>query len=390
MIDRCKAFFSRPFWSDHRTLLALWLLLPIIGGLVKINKCNNFLIFRYVFWHAWNGTSLYAPYPEEYHDVNHYGPFFSVVVAPFAVLPQYLGVLLWVIALSMFLYVAIRKSQFTKYQQIFILWFCAHELLTAIFMQQFNIAIAAVILLSYYCIEKEQDFWAAFFIMLGTFVKLYGIVGLAFFFFSRHKGRLVLSLAFWAVVMFAAPMVFHGPDYLIGQYQEWYESLSSKNAENMFSTTTNVSILGMIRKISQCATYSDIWIILTGLVMFALPYLRISQYKYIAFRQTLLASVLMFVVLFSTGSESSGYITPFVGIAIWYTAVPWQRTKWDVALMIFAFILSSMSPSDLFPAYIRNTWVKPYALKALPIALIWLKLCYEMYVRDYSEKPVAS
>jgi hypothetical protein len=390
MIDRCKAFFSRPFWSDHRTLLALWLLLPIIGGLVKINKCNNFLIFRYVFWHAWNGTSLYAPYPEEYHDVNHYGPFFSVVVAPFAVLPQYLGVLLWVIALSMFLYVAIRKSQLTKYQQIFILWFCAHELLTAIFMQQFNIAIAAVILLSYYCIEKEQDFWAAFFIMLGTFVKLYGIVGLAFFFFSRHKGRLVLSLVFWAVVMFAAPMVFHGPDYLIGQYQEWYESLSSKNAENMFSTTTNVSILGMIRKISQCATYSDIWIILTGLVMFALPYLRISQYKYIAFRQTLLASVLMFVVLFSTGSESSGYITPFVGIAIWYTAVPWQRTKWDVALMIFAFILSSMSPSDLFPAYIRNTWVKPYALKALPIALIWLKLCYEMYVRDYSEKPVAS
>lgn len=390
MIDRCKAFFSRPFWSDHRTLFALWLLLPIIGGLVKINKCNNFLIFRYVFWHAWNGTSLYAPYPEEYHDVNHYGPFFSVVVAPFAVLPQYLGVLLWVIALSMFLYVAIRKSQFTKYQQIFILWFCAHELLTAIFMQQFNIAIAAVILLSYYCIEKEQDFWAAFFIMLGTFVKLYGIVGLAFFFFSRHKGRLVLSLVFWAVVMFAAPMVFHGPDYLIGQYQEWYESLSSKNAENMFSTTTNVSILGMIRKISQCATYSDIWIILTGLVMFALPYLRISQYKYIAFRQTLLASVLMFVVLFSTGSESSGYITPFVGIAIWYTAVPWQRTRWDVALMIFAFILSSMSPSDLFPAYIRNTWVKPYALKALPIALIWLKLCYEMYVRDYSEKPVAS
>lgn len=390
MIDRCKAFFSKPLWSDQRTLLALWLLLPIIGGLVKINKCNNFLIFRYVFWHAWNGTSLYAPYPEEYHDVNHYGPFFSVVVAPFAVLPQYLGVLLWVIALSMFLYVAIRKSQFTKYQQIFILWFCAHELLTAIFMQQFNIAIAAVILLSYYCIEKEQDFWAAFFIMLGTFVKLYGIVGLAFFFFSRHKGRLVLSLVFWAVVMFAAPMVFHGPDYLIGQYQEWYESLSSKNAENMFSTTTNVSILGMIRKISQCATYSDIWIILTGLVMFALPYLRISQYKYITFRQTLLASVLMFVVLFSTGSESSGYITPFVGIAIWYTAVPWQRTKWDVALMIFAFILSSMSPSDLFPAYIRNTWVKPYALKALPIALIWLKLCYEMYVRDYSEKPVAS
>ncbi|MBR4921368.1 MAG: DUF2029 domain-containing protein [Prevotella sp.] len=383
MISQCKAFLSKPFFRDHRTLLALWLLLPIIGGLVKINKCNNFLIFKYVFWHAWNGTSLYAPYPEEYHDVNHYGPFFSIVVAPFAVLPQYLGVLLWVIVLSMFLYVAIRKSQFTKYQQIFILWFCAHELLTAIFMQQFNIAIAAIILLSYYCIEKEQDFWSAFFIMLGTFVKLYGIVGLAFFFFSKHKGKLVLSLVFWAVVMFVAPMVFHGPDYLIGQYQEWYESLSSKNAENMFSTTTNVSLLGMVRKISQCATYSDIWLILAGLVMFLIPYFRFSQYKYVAFRQTLLASVLMFVVLFSTGSESSGYIIPFVGVCIWYTAAPWQRSKWDIALLVFVFILSSMSPSDLFPAYIRKVWVKPYALKALPVVLVWLKLCYEMYVKDY-------
>lgn len=384
IICQCKAFLSKPFFRDHRTLLALWLLLPIIGGLVKINKCNNFLIFKYVFWHAWNGTSLYAPYPEEYHDVNHYGPFFSIVVAPFAVLPQYLGVLLWVIALSMFLYVAIRKSQFTKYQQIFILWFCAHELLTAIFMHQFNIAIAAIILLSYYCIEKEQDFWAAFFIMLGTFVKLYGIVGLAFFFFSKHKGKLVLSLVFWAIVMFVAPMVFHGPDYLIGQYQEWYESLSSKNTENMFSTTTNVSLLGMIRKISQCATYSDVWIILTGLVIFLIPYLRFSQYKNVAFRQTLLASVLMFVVLFSTGSESSGYIIPFVGVVIWFTAAPWQRTRWDIALMVFVFILSSMSPSDLFPAYIRKEWVKPYALKALPVVLVWFKLCYEMYVRDYA------
>ena len=102
-----------------------------------------------------------------------------------------------------------------------------------------------------------------------------------------------------------------------------------------------------------------------------------------AFRQTLLASVLMFVVLFSTGSESNGYITPFVGVVIWYTAAPWQRTRWDIALMVFAFVLSSLSPSDLFPAYLRKEWVQPYALKALPVTLVWLKLCYEMITKDY-------
>ena len=48
------------------------------------------------------------------------------------------------------------------------------------------------------------------------------------------------------------------------------------------------------------------------------------------------------------------------------------------------FILSSMSPSDLFPAYLRKEWVQPYALKALPVTLVWLKLCYEMMTKDYA------
>lgn len=387
MINQCKTFISKPFFHDFRTLLGLWLLLPLIGAVMKLHSCNNFLIFRGVFYHAWKGISLYDEYPQEYFDTNHYGPFFSLVIAPFATMPLFVGLLCWLVALSMFLYVAIRKSQFTRYQQLFILWFCAHELLTALYMQQFNIAIAAIILLSYYCIEKEKDFWAAFFILLGTFVKIYGIVGLAFFFFSKHPKKLIGSLLFWFAVMFVAPMVFHGFGYIVGQYHEWFDSLTGKNVENMDSIAQNISLLGMTHRISRLA-FSDLWLVILGLAMFAIPYLRQSQYKNVAFRQTLLASVLMFVVLFSTGSESSGYIIPFIGIVIWYTAAPWHRTRWDIALMIFAFVLSSLSPSDLFPAYLRKEWVQPYALKALPITLIWLKLCYEMYTKDYAAKGI--
>jgi hypothetical protein len=130
--------------------------------------------------------------------------------------------------------------------------------------------------------------------------------------------------------------------------------------------------------------FSDLWLILPGMLLFAIPYLRLSQYRHVAFRQTLLASVLMFVVLFSTGSESSGYIIALVGVVIWYTAAPWQRGAWDVALLVFVFVLSSLSPSDLFPAYLRREWVQPYALKALPVTVVWLRLCWEMAVRDYA------
>ena len=382
--DTLRRFFKKPFFNDPRTLLGLWLLLPVIAGLLKINKCNNFLIFKYVFWHTWNGLPLYDEYPSEYFDTNHYGPVFSLVIAPFAVLPHPLGLILWHVMLSVMLYYAIRKLPLSDGKQIFIYWFCAHELLTALFMSQFNIAIAAIVIATWYCVEKEKDITATFFIMLGTFVKLYGIVGLAFFFFSRHKMRFAVSFIAWGAVMFALPMLISSPEYVIDQYHGWYASLTEKNATNMFSGANNQSLLGLVRKISHCASYSDLWLIVPGLAVFCYPYLRFRQYGYESFRYMVLASTLLFVVLFSTGSESSSYIIALVGVAIWFVAVPWQRSRWDIALMVFAFILTSMSPSDLFPAFIRKNYVQPYALKALPCVLIWLKLVWEMAVRDYA------
>lgn len=383
-VQRLYLFLQKPFFSDYRTLFGLWLLLPVIATLLKLSKHNNFLIFRYVYWHTIEQLPLYVAY-DEYWDTNHYGPFFSLVIAPFAMLPVRWGLFFWLIVLSLSLYYAIRKLPFPDRKRIFLYWFCAHELLTALFMSQFNIAIAAIIVATFYCIEKEKDIWAACFIMLGTFVKLYGIVGLAFFFFSKHKVKFLLALLGWALVMFIAPMAISSPDYIISQYVGWWDSLSAKNAENIFSGGQNISLLGMVRKISGCASYSDLWLILGGLIIFGLPYLRIAQYKYKAFRYALLASVLLFVVLFSTGSESSTYIIAFVGVGIWYWSVPWKRSKWDIALMVFAFILTSFSPSDLFPAYLRKEFVQPYALKALPCAIIWFKLSYEMCFRNYIE-----
>ena len=44
-----------------------------------------------------------------------------------------------------------------------------------------------------------------------------------------------------------------------------------------------------------------------------------------------------------------------------------------------------MAHSDLMPRIVREELMKPYGLKALPVALVWIKLCYEMYVRDYAD-----
>ena len=384
MSDKVKRFLSHPLLSNRRLLLGIWIILSLAGMLKFHRSYNNFLIFKGVYWHTVNGTSLYAAYPTEYGDVNHYGPLFSLIIAPFAILPEWIGMLLWLLFLSGWLFAAIYWSGLRKSQQVYIYWFCGFTLLTALFMQQFNIAIAAIILSSFFLIDKEHEGWAAFFIVLGTLVKLYGIVGLAFFLFSRHKVRLILWLAVWSVILFLAPMAISSPDYIIGQYQEWYSSLVAKNTENIHSIAQNISLLGLVRRTTGCMNYSDLWLILPGMALFALPFLRFSQYKNLAFRETILASVLMFVILFSTGSESSGYIIALTGACIWYTVVPWKRGKWAVALMVFVFILSGMGNSDLIPKWIRRDYIQPYALRALPISILWLWLCYELCTKDYT------
>lgn len=389
------------FLVNPKTLFCVWMLLAVISAITKgsLDRCNNFLIFKGVFWHTFNQTSLYEAYPAEYFDVNHYGPLFSLIIAPFAVVPHFVGITMWQVLMTLLLFFSIRKLPIGEKSQIFILWFCAHELLTALFMQQFNIVIAAIILLSFYFIEKEKDAYSAFFIVVGTLVKLYGIVGIAFFFFSKHKLKFLLSLIGWSVVLFALPMLISSPEYIIQQYQEWITCLSGKNSDNSISFFQNISLLGIVRKAiysisggyfedltwkgGVLPTYSDLLLIVPGCIAMAVGYFQKGKWKDDMFRQNILAGVLMFVCLFSTGTESSSYIIALIGCCIWYCCVPWKRNGWDIALMVFAFFVTSMSPSDLFPPFVRKEIIQPYALKALPVALIWMKLVYELITKQY-------
>lgn len=375
------------FLTCKYTIFAVWMVFTIFS--IINNQENNYKIFHNVFWHVWDGKPLYIPYPEEYVDVNLYGPFFSVLIAPFALLPWRIGLVFWNFSLALLIYLTIRKSTFSWNQQLLLLWFSVNEFYTAVGSAQFNIAIAALIFLTFYAIEKEKDVWAALCIVIGTFVKLYGVVGLAFFFFSKHKLKFILYLLIWSAIAFVLPMALNSPEYIIGQYGDWYDALVAKNVHNLDVSGQNVSLLGMIRVLSGFATYSDLWIIIPGLILLALPYLRISQYKYLHFRHAILASILMFVVLFSTGSESVTYIIAVLGVCVWYVSMPQHRTKWDIGLMVFVFLITSMSPSDLFPRYIEETIIKPYALKALPVFCVWLKLTYELLTADYSKKDLS-
>ena len=380
---------AKTFLSDYRTTFVLWLMLGVVSGIIKAHRgYNNFLIYKYVFWNTLEQNDLYLHYPEKFNDLNHYGPFFSLVIAPYALMPEWLGVILWNVSLAMLLYVAVRTSRFSRYEILFMLWYAAHDLLTCLFMTQFNIAVAALILFSFTMTEQKKDFWAAFFICAGVFVKLLGIVGLAFFFFSRNKTKFILSLCFWSIVMFVLPMLISSPEYVCDQYASWYHALESKNMTNSGSRTTmnNISLIGMVRRIFIDYNYSDLLVIIPGLAIVATGYFRIKQWASPTFRKMVLAQMMLITILFSTGTENSSYVIAYVAIAIWYASVPWKRSNLDLFLLVYAFAFGSLLPTDLFPKSLQTSLIRPYALRALPVTLIWLKLSWEMIRTNYIER----
>ena len=380
----------KKLFANYRFITILWFALALATVVQNVwiaGKFNNYLIFDGVFWHTLKQLPLYLPYPDEYFDTNHYGILFSAVIAPFALLPKWIGCSLWIMANAAFLYWAIRQLPLSKKAIIAVLLIAAHDMYTAAAMQQFNISVIALLVGAFVFIERRQSHWATLLIVIGTLTKLYGIVGLAFFFFAKDKWRFIWSGLFWLIILFCLPMLYSSPDYVVSQYFDWYASLAEKNVSNLNTTTYNLQNLSLLGFLQRTGIYNNNSIvILIGLGLFALPYLRIQQYKNLNFRLLLLASVSIFLCLFSTGTENSTYIVAYVGVGIWFM-VSELHPKLKITLLVLA-MLGSLSPTDLFKP-LKEPYIIRYSLRAVPVTLVWLAIVYEMLfiqVRDKKDE----
>lgn len=376
----------------RKIIISIWVIITIITALkqflvsqkaLSINdflntKINNYLIFKNVFFHTLNEQNLYAEYPNLYFDHNHYGPIFSIIIAPFALLPDAIGIVFWCLLNAIVLIYAITKLPLSKEKNNLLLIICLNEFITSILGQQFNPILTGMIILSFVFIHNEKDKWAALCIVLGMFIKIYGIVGLAFFFFSKHKIKFISWCIVWSIICFILPMLIASPSFIVQSYYDWFERLAVKNNENInLSEMQDISVMGMARKITGNKDLSNLLFIIPALFLFGLSYLKLNLYSNLKFRLLLLASVLIFTVIFSTGAESPTYIIAFTGVGIWFL-IKENHTKWDWFLFILAVLLTSLSPTDIIPKYIRLNFIRPYALKALPCFLIWLQIVFEL------------
>lgn len=371
-------FFRKPIFYDKRFLLFVWTLIPIIGALKASRIHNNYKIFSGSFYHALEQVNIYAPYPAEHHDMFYYGPVFTVIIAPFALLPDRLGILLWDVAMSLTLFFAVYYLPIAWRRKYLFFYIIGVDLYTCVMNSQTNGLIAALVIGSFICIRKEKDFWAACFIMLGTFIKLYGIVGLSLFFFSKHKGKLIIYMGIWAAIFFTLPMLISSPEFVIQSYGDWFQTLSAKNVINITNFSQDISAIGLIRRCFNILDASPLYIIVPGLTLFALQYIKIKCYDDLTYQIGILASALFFIVLFSTGSEKETYIIAMTALAFWYSLQKYPKNKWIAGLLIFTIFWTLITSSHIFPKSIHDDVFKRYSLKAIPSLAVWLILVYQL------------
>lgn len=370
------------FISDYRIIFVIYI---IVAGVTAYSKYkrgtggyNNYLIFKGVFYNTLQEKNIFLQYPDLFFDSNHYGVFFSLLIAPFAMMPDWLGCVLWNMAItSVFLY-AVYKLPFSDKKKSFFAWLCLQEFITAATYFQFNIILTGLLMLSAIYIYERKETQSAFSILIGTFVKVYGIVGLSAFFFIKNKLRFILSFIILAILFFVLPMLISSPKFGIQSYLDWYTSLSGKNLENQaLGTRQDYSLMGVVRRILQNASISNLVFLIPGAIIFMLPYLRIKQYKHLPFQLMILASTLLFVVLFSSGSESPTYIIAIAGVMLRFLMQK-RFSKLDIVLLIFVMIFTCFAFSDLFPKSIKENVFVKYSTKAIPCILVWFKVIYEL------------
>lgn len=377
------------FISDYRIIFVIYI---IVAGVTAYSKYkrgtggyNNYLIFKGVFYNTLQEKNIFLQYPDLFFDSNHYGVFFSLLIAPFAMMPDWLGCVLWNMAItSVFLY-AVYKLPFSDKKKSFFAWLCLQEFITAATYFQFNIILTGLLMLSAIYIYERKETQSAFSILIGTFVKVYGIVGLSAFFFIKNKLRFILSFIILAILFFVLPMLISSPKFGVQSYWDWYSSLSGKNLENQaLGTRQDYSLMGVVRRILQNASISNLVFLIPGAIIFMLPYLRIKQYKHLPFQLMILASTLLFVVLFSSGSESPTYIIAIAGVMIWFLMQK-RFSKLDIGLLIFVMIFTCFAFSDLFPKSIKENVFVKYSTKAVPCILVWFRVIYELLTREFEK-----
>jgi hypothetical protein len=370
---------TAPRFGLYDRLCLGYLVLAVAAAIHKSGSAaaNNYRIFSRPFFLLLQHKSLYEAYPELYADTNKYSPTFALLMGPLAVLPDLPALALWSLLNAAPLFLALRLLLREERPALIAFAIVAVELLISLQNYQVNGLVAALMLLSFVQLERGRPGWAAFFVALNLFIKIFGAAtGLLFVFYPRRR-RFLASAGLWTLALGLLPAAVIPVRELLWQYANWMAIVKASVA------LPPLTVMGIL----------DVWfglgvnylaVQLAGLALLVLPLLRRSQHASPAFRASFAGSVLIFVVIFNQMSESPTFVLAATGIALWYVH---DRRPSSTALVVFVFLFSSLVMTEALPRRWRWDIVAPYVIKVIPVAIAWLRIQYDLLTREFPPAP---
>lgn len=336
---------------------------------VTVSFYNNYLIFKQSFFSLIENLNLYTNHRPIHVDYFKYSPTFALFFGLFAPIPTLLGLFIWNMLNALVFYVIWQMDLSNQKNKFWIWAFMIVEFLTNVQSSQSNGIMAGLIILAYLFLEKKNVVLATLMVVLSVYIKLFGLVTFALFLFYPDKIKAILYAALWGILLFLLPLIVVSPAELIQQYENWLNLLIIDEARDY-----SPSVMGWLNSWFHIYPSGKL---LTGLgiIMFLIPFTQIKKYSNPVFKQLILASILIWVVIFNHKAESPTFIIAVSGVAIWFFCQKPNPIHW--ALLMLTVVFKQLSPTDLFPPNIRNGVFIPYVIKVVPVILVWFKVIYD-------------
>ncbi len=342
---------------------------------------NNLLIFRGAFDHLVAGRDLYAAYPREYTDLFKYSPTFALLYAPFALLPLVPGAVLWALACAAAV-VAGTARILPPRRAALALAIAWLAVVGDLQRAQANVLCAGLMMLGWAAMERRRPLPAAAAIVAGAFVKIFPAAALTGAVFHPRKLRFGLVVLGVLVVGAALPLLVTGAGSLAAQYRAWH-AVEARDAVPLAAygvggASVYAGLMGLLRV--WFGLRWPFWPIqVAGIVVLLAPLLRGPRAWTARFRLELLASILVFSVLFNHQAESPTYSIAMIGAAVWYAAG--ERTWWRTALVALCVAVVNLASTPLLPAALYRDYYVKYLLKTVPLVPLWIVIQAELYGR---------
>jgi hypothetical protein len=373
------------FLLKHRNILIIYIVVAIVASILLVLRgtthvfipdglaytfYNNYIIFKESFFNLINDRDLYILYPDKQWDLYKYSPTFALFMGTLAYLPDVVGLSLWNILNAVVMFYAIKSLPLGEKKRSYILLFIFIELLTSLQNAQSNGLMAGSIILANSHLQKGKPQWATLWLVLGTFIKVYGAVGFCLFLFYPQKAKFILYAALWTVLFSVMPLVVTSPAVLMDQYTSWARMMADDQSQSY-----GFSVMGWLNTWFGLSGIKNT-VIIVGIALFFLPLVKLQFYKERLYQLLFLAHILVWVIIFNHKAESSTFVIAVAGIAIWYFSQ--KPVKWHTVMLWIVFVGTCLTPTDLFPPSMRKEILVPYVVKAVPVILTWLIIAFEI------------